>query len=444
MNETNAKVLISLEPINLGTDMAESLESYVQRVANAHHVPRYFVDLLVESNVDVLQQPKRAASPTCLNTPSKAVQQYVRRLAKLTGRTDVRYLGLGAFSGALSHLKVNRSHKSWCVACFADWKESQKTAYWPQVWAFPQYTVCHVHNVEMQSKCKKSGASFPPERPWRVELDVCPDCRTPLYIPNQEGETKTNGVVNEGQKLPGYSDLVAYALGELVANIKEVAANDLEVGMKFSLLMNHCQQYNIAKTPADLARIAQLSRPTLHNLQHNEHAPSMDNLLRMALIAEVSLVGLLCPDLWKTSASGFQIQVKDIKLPKANKRVYYDWDAIGEQVIASINAGTAEVPWKMARSMGICEKQFCLKLGKTVYRLRQAALNRHLEKKADEYEVMKEKLKKELEFAILNRKHKGRLTMARKLNISVNNPLFTRAHTEVICSLMKYRQRRIA
>jgi hypothetical protein len=57
---------------------------------------------------------------------------------------------------------------------------------------------------------------------------------------------------------------------------------------------------------------------------------------------------------------------------------------------------------------------------------------------------MKEKLKKELEFAILNRKHKGRLTMARKLNISVNNPLFTRAHTEVICSLMKYRQRRIA
>lgn len=439
MNETNAIVLISLEPINLGTDMVESLESYVQRVANAHHVPRYYVDMLVESNADALQQPKRAENPTCLNTPSKAVQQYVLRLEKLTGRSGVRSLGLGVFSGALSQLKVNRSHKAWCVTCLAEWKEDQKTAYWPQVWSFPQYSVCHVHNVKLESKCKKCATSFPPEKPWRVDLDMCPACRAPLYTPKNEGETKTNGVVNEGQKLPEYADLMAYALGELVANIKTIATNNMQVGTQFSLLIDHCQKYGLAKTPSDLARIAQLSRVTLHNLQHNEHAPSLDSLLRIAVIAEVSLAGLLCPKLWRTSASGFQIQEKDVKLPKASKRIYYDWDTIGEQVLASISAGTAEVPWKMARSMGLCEKQFCLKLGKTVHRLRSAALSRKLSENADAYEVMKVKLIKELELVTLKRQKKGRISMAKKLNVGVHNPLLVRAFAEVNFSLMKRR-----
>lgn len=439
MSETNAKVLISLKPISLGTDMAESLESYIQRMANAHQVPRYFVDLLVESNTDILIKPKRASNPTCLNTPSKAVQHYVQRLADLTGRSDVRSLGLGSLNGALSQLKVNRSHKAWCVTCFAEWNEAKKTAYWPQVWAFPQYSTCHVHNLVLENKCKKCGASFPPERPWRVELDRCPACRTLLYRQTELGETKSNGVINEGQKIPEYADLVSYALGELVANIKTIAEDGSEVGTKFSLLMEHCQKYGLAKTPADLARIAQLSPPTIHNLQHNEHAHSLDNLLRIAVIAEVSLAGLLCAKLWKTTASEFHVQEKHVKLPSSTKRVCYDWDTIGKQVLASIDAGTAKAPWTMARTLGLCEKQFCLKLGKTVHRLRSAALSRKLSENADAYEVMKVRLTKELELATLKRQKKGRISMAKKLNVGVHNPLLVRAFAEVNFSLMKRR-----
>jgi hypothetical protein len=439
MNETNAKMLISLKPINVGTDMAESLESYVQRVANAHHVPRYFVDLLVESNTDILLQPKRASNPTCLNTPSKAVQHYVLRLAELTGRSEARYLGLGSLNGALSQLKLNRSHKAWCVVCLAEWNEEQKTPYWPQVWAFPQYSTCHVHNVVLENKCKKCGTSFPPERPWRAELDKCPACRTPLYSQTKVSDTKNQGGINEGQKIPEYVDLVGYALGKLVSNIQTIAEDDLEVGTKFSLLIEHCRKYDLAKTPADLARIAQLSPPTIHNLQHNEHAHSLDNLLRIAVIAEISLAGLLCPKLWKTTASEFYVQEKHVKLPSSNKRDYYDWDQIGKQVLASIDAGTAEVPWKMARSMGLCEKQFCLKLGKTVHRLRSAAISRKLSESADAYEVMKVKLAKELELAKWNRQKKGRLTMAKKLNVGAHNPLLIRAYAELNCSLLNRR-----
>ncbi|MDO8773126.1 MAG: TniQ family protein [Burkholderiaceae bacterium] len=444
MDEKIAHPLINLEPIGLGTDMAESLESYVCRVANAHRVPRYFIDLLVEGDADSLDRPKRSKNPTCLNTPSEAVQMYVKRLVDLTGRSELRSLGLGCFSGALSRLGVNRPHKAWCAECFAEWKEDQKTAYWPQVWSFPQYTRCHKHNITLQNKCKGCGSKFASEKLWRAELDKCLVCCAPLYslIKKEKSESEESNTI--ARKIPDYAELAAHALADLVACVRTIVEDNLEIGTKFSLVMDHCTKHSLAETPADLAKITHMSRPTIHNLQHNEHTPCLENLLRIAVTCEVSLAGLLCSDLWKTSVTGLKVEGRSMQLPSSNRRVYYDWDAIEKQVLASIDAGTAEVPWVMARTMGLCEKQFCLKLGKTVYRLRRAALNRQLMKKTDEYKVMKEQLKKEIELAILNRNHKGRLTMARKLNVSVNNPLFTRAHAEVICTLMKYRQRRIA
>lgn len=91
---------------------------------------------------------------------------------------------------------------------------------------------------------------------------------------------------------------------------------------------------------------------------------------QIAVTCEVSVAGLLCPDLWETTANGLKVEARTVQFPDPEKRVLYDWDAIEKQVLASIETVKAEVPWVTARSMDLCEKQFCLKLGKTVYRLR--------------------------------------------------------------------------
>lgn len=208
-----------------------------------------------------------------------------------------------------------------------------------------------------------------------------------------------------------------------------------------SVQQRHCQKYALANTPADLAKLAGLSRPTIHNLEHNEHAPCLGNLLRIAVTCEVSLEGLLCRDLWKTTAAGLKLEGRTVRLPELQKRVYYDWDAIEKQVLASIDAGTAEVPWVMARAMGLCEKQFCLKLGKTVYRLRHAALNLKWSEQAAEYEDLKQRLTDAVKIAVENRQQKGRMSMARKLKIGVHNPMFVRAHKEVLSAVMVRRRR---
>ena len=159
--------------------------------------------------------------------------------------------------------------------------------------------------------------------------------------------------------------------------------------------------------------------PTIHNLEHNEHAPSLEDLLQIAVSCEVSLAGLVCRDLWETTATGLKVEERSVKLPDSEKRIFYEWDAIEKQVVASIDARTAEAPWVMARPVSLCEKQFCLKLGKTVYRLRQAALNLKLSDKAGEYEDLKQRLMDAVKIAVANRHQKGRLSMAKKLGVGV-------------------------
>ena len=446
MNEKTSSVLVNIKPIGVGTSMAESLESYAQRVANAHRVPRYFLDLLVDAEPERFGRPKRSSNPTCLNTPSATAKQYAERLAELTAMPAVRSLGLGIFSGVLSHLTVNHQVRSWCAECFAEWKASEAPPYWPQVWSFPQYSICHRHNVPLQTECRACGVlggTFSSDNPWKGALDQCPRCKAALFERVPVPSPGTGASACTSQKIPGYAELAAHALGDLVASIKRITVEHLKLGTQFSLLMAHCRKFNLGNSSSDFARIAGLSRPTVHNLEHNEHAPCLANLLRIAVTCEVSLAGLICPDMWETTATGTKLTGKNVRFPDLGKRVYYDWNAIEKQVLAAIEAGTPEVPWVMARSMGLCEKQFCLKLGKTIYRLRHAAVNLKLSGKAGEYEDLRQRLTDAVKVAMKNRQRMGRISMAQKLKIGVHNPLFVRAHKEVLALVMTRRDRPI-
>ncbi|MDP1956278.1 MAG: TniQ family protein [Polaromonas sp.] len=446
MNEQTTSVLVNIEPIGVGTSMAESLESYAQRVANAHRVPRYFIDLLVEAETQPFLRPKRSSNPTCLNTPSPAAKRYAERLAGLTAVPAVRSLGLGIFSEVLSHLTVNHQVRSWCAECFAEWKANEAPPYWPQVWSFPQYRICHKHDVPLQTKCRACGVmggTFSSDNPWKGALDQCPRCKAALFEQVPAPSPGTGASAGASQKIPGYAELAAHALGDLIASIKRITVECLKLGTQFPMLMAHCRKFDLGSSSSDLARISGLSRPTVHNLEHNEHAPCLANLVRIAVTCEVSLAGLICPDLWETTATGAKLKGQKVRLPDSGKRVYYDWDAIEKQVLVAIEAGTPEVPWVMARSMGLCEKQFCLKLGKTIYRLRHAAVNLKLSGKAGEYEDLKQRLTDAVKVAMENRQRMGRISMAQKLKIGVHNPLFVRAHKEVLASVMARRGRAV-
>ena len=128
------------------------------------------------------------------------------------------------------------------------------------------------------------------------------------------------------------------------------------------------------------------------------------------------LAGLTCPDLWETTAIRLKAEGRTVRLLDPEKTVYYDWNAIEteRQVLTSVDAGPVEVPWMMARSMGLGKKPFCLKLGKTTYLLRHAALNLKLSGKFCAYGDPKQRLFAAVKTDVANRLHKRQLSVAKK------------------------------
>ncbi|MDW5442356.1 hypothetical protein [Polaromonas sp. SM01] len=135
--------------------------------------------------------------------------------------------------------------------------------------------------------------------------------------------------------------------------------------------------------------------------------------------------------------SGSKIQAGTVSLPAGVRRKFYDWDDIEKQVIAAIESGDAKPPHTLAREMGLCEKQFCLKLGKTIYRLRLAAASRKLMERDREYSDIKVRLAEKIKFAKQNRQLTSRAAMSKSLGIGINNQTFHKAYDDLKPLLVK-------
>ena len=430
--------LANMVPIGVGTARAESLDSYTQRLANAHRVPRYFIDLLVHGKTDSISRPKRPAAPGMLNTLTQP--DFAQRLVNLTARPDVALIGFGGLKGSINRLGLCRSERAWCLECFGEWRAASVEPYIPHLWAIPSYKVCHIHRSPLSVKCNACWATFNNESSWAGSFDVCPKCKAPLHI--EPGTIPSNGGYRKVLKdIPEYEELAAQVLAEFVQDVLRITTENLMVGVDFEMLMEHCRKYDLAHTQADLARVVQLSVTTIHELATGKFPPGLSNLVRIAVTCEVALVGLICPALWRTTASGSKIEGKTSELPVGNKRKFYDWDEIEKRVIASIESGDAKPPHTMAREMGLCEKQFCLKLGKTIYRLRLAAASKNLMERDREYAEIKLRLTEKIKFAKKNRKRTSGTAMSKSLGIGINNKSFHKAYDDLKPLLVKSPQR---
>lgn len=85
----------------------------------------------------------------------------------------------------------------------------------------------------------------------------------------------------------------------------------------------------------------------------------------------------------------------------------------------------------MAREMGLCEKQFCLTLGRTIYLLRLAVANKKLMERDLEYADIKVRLIEKIKFARQNRQLTSRTAMSKKLGIGINNQTFHKAYDDL-------------
>lgn len=426
--------LFNLEPMGYGTSRVESMDSYTMRLASEHRVPRYFIDALVQADKNLITRPKRSMNPGRLDAHTQS--EFGHRLASLTARPEVATLGFCRTQGAMNRIGLCRDNWAWCQECMGEWRASSQQTYFPHLWSIPSYKFCHVHRCPLTERCHACRTSFKHHFCWSSALDVCPKCGKALHI--APGTIPSNGGYRPMIKdTPEYDELASHVLAEFMEDLHRITKENLTISTDFQMLLEHCRKYDLAHTQAEFARVVHLSVATVHELATGKFPPGLANLVRIAVTCEIALAGLICPELWKTSASGSKIQAGKVNLPAGPKRKFYDWDSIEASVISAIDSGQAKPPHQMAREMGLCEKQFCLKLGKTVFRLRVAAASKKMVEQEGKYEEIKKRLVELGTLGTSDRKMTSRKLLSRKLGIGSNNELFRKAYNDVIIVLRK-------
>jgi TniQ protein len=142
--------LYSIPPIAVGTAVAESLTSYVARLAEAHALE---LRHLMRWEVHPRMEPRRSLRHWALNGTGRMAQKAVTALEALTGRCDLRYLTFVPWSDTLNVTPMLRREKAWCPHCYAEWRRSGGVIYEPLLWAVRVIERCRHHDVPLAIEC---------------------------------------------------------------------------------------------------------------------------------------------------------------------------------------------------------------------------------------------------------------------------------------------------
>lgn len=165
--------LFPLVPVGIGTGQAESLTSYVMRLAEAHclYVTTLYSRLLQPAVREEAenQGPERSRvvlkrkhgitrSGHTWNGVSEVAACHVRAIERLTGRAQLHLLTWLPWAAALSHHL--RRHRAWCPECFDQWRAEGQTIYEPLLWTLQIVRVCPIHHyplVEVCPRCRRQN-----------------------------------------------------------------------------------------------------------------------------------------------------------------------------------------------------------------------------------------------------------------------------------------------
>lgn len=260
----------------MGTPNAESLESYVVRLA---HASGEKVSTLLQK-VDVASGEKHVHNnrPRSLITgPGK--RRFIRRaetLNTLTGSTNLLRGTFWALNRLINETGHGLSHnRRWCPACLLadpdDWVGCRLA------WHFSHLSRCQIHNVAIESTCPRCG-SVQRSVPSFSRYGTCTACRQPLGHAGRPGLPLTSS-----------QEWVDRNIGELVAWISSDEAYELP-GNTYRRFENQ-----FAGHPGLRQQLHELGAPTVAiilNVAAAQGVSVLDLLLRPEEVAAPPLIDL--------------------------------------------------------------------------------------------------------------------------------------------------------
>jgi len=170
--------LYSLQPAGMGTEVIESLTSYVARLAEIHRVS---VRRLLSEKILLLIKP-----PTPLKDQLQAAQTWlgatpgvikaVGCLQRLTLRQDLQNLTLLPWQKQLPTTAVFHPAQPFCPVCYEEARNAEAEVYEPLLWTLAAVNVCLRHHRYLYLWCPYCGGKQPFLR-LEARPGYCSNCR---------------------------------------------------------------------------------------------------------------------------------------------------------------------------------------------------------------------------------------------------------------------------
>ncbi len=359
--------LAPLEPIGQGSPRAESVESYVLRLAQEHRVTRYHIEFVVsEAGAAPLYQGT-SRQPFRVDSPSASAKAFARRLAMLTCVPAVETMGLGWLAGKVAFMGALRDHRAWCPQCIGKAQASGSDAYLPLAWSLPSYEICTDHGGSIHSSCPSCSKRIDVRREWAFPFTHCPHCARSLGRPESTAGNSLRDM--ERRKLRVVDQRGARYLGELISAAPEVRTVPMLDSPDLSRLVASAIARKRADNSSKLASLAGIPKSTLHGLAVTRTSrPSLDILARLSVAADVSIVGTLCPSLWKVGSDTDETRIA-LPLSPRRERPRLSWDEIRREANAQMRLTRPESLHALARRLHVDATHLKKTLPKTVARL---------------------------------------------------------------------------
>ena len=288
----------------MGTGHAESLTSYIARLAAAHSLsPAVLLGRTLASFMNKKYWLQGGASPgtrrsalgnsfsehaKAINGVGTIARDWVSALERVTLRSDLNFLTMIPWADVFTNRNLLHSSRTWCPSCYHDWRGDGQQIYEPLLWTFRDLEVCANHQRRLVSQCQHCDHKLP----WLGRCSqpgYCSKCGEWLGTSLDEISKDTPILDHELE----WQMWVAKNLEELIIAARRLPSPPKERTAKsISFCVNQVSDGVMNR----FARLIGKRKNTVWGWQHGQAQIPIDDLLRICNRVGISLVDFLYAD----------------------------------------------------------------------------------------------------------------------------------------------------
>lgn len=332
--------LYHLEPIGIGEPYVESLTSYIARLAEAHCLyPSSLVTKIIScelKQIFIKDYSSRNISSfftksRFINSHGKITQEIVKALKKLTLKQNLDRLTVLSYSEVLSSRKLFKKHKSWCPACYEQWRISKQTIYEPLLWTIAEAKICPHHYQLLQNTCPYCNQSIP----WltgKSRVGYCSYCDSWLGSFSQV----SNDIVYDKAELAKYIWIVLN-IGKLISF--RYLASSLVQKDNIPKALNQIIDATYNGNISTFARAFGLPKNSVWMWCKNKSTPELRIILTICYCLDISLLDLIT--LKEKALKSPQINIQrlpSVALTQRTSPKTFDYETVENYLQTTLNS----------------------------------------------------------------------------------------------------------